>query len=161
MDGLRLGRIFAVAGDLVAELSIVAEAEGQTAESGGALKVRSGANVRLTVRFLDPTRANANGDDPRVARLDVIAGDVLGPATDRNADRNPTVRVVARYTSREWKATGDERTVTTVFPNVRQSFYARVRGTSGSELEPAMDPRGENPWTDLWMYSNPVFLTVE
>ena len=117
--------------------------------------------MRLTIRFIDPATPNANGDDPSVARLDVIAGDVLGPGADLNADKNRTARVVARYASREWKATGDERTVTMVFPSVRQSFYARVRGTNTSELEPAMDLRGENPWTDLWMYSNPIFVTVE
>ena len=28
-------------------------------------------------------------------------------------------------------------------------------------LEPAMDPPGENPWTDLWFYSNPIFIEVK
>ncbi len=161
LDGLRLGRIFAVAGDLVSELSIVAEADGETAESGATLTVRRGTNVRLVISFRDPSIPNANGDDPRVARLDVIAGDVVGPAANRNADRNETARLVARYTSREWKATGDERTITTIFPSVQRSFYARARGTSTSELEPSMDPLGENPWSDLWMYSNPVFVLVQ
>ena len=161
LDGLRLGRIFAVAGDLVSELSIAAEADGDTAESGATLTVRPGTSVHLTISFRDTATPNANGDDPRVARLDVIAGDVVGPNADRNADRNETTRVVARYTSREWQATGDERTITTIFPSVRRSFYARARGTSTSELEPTMDPRGENPWSDLWMYSNPVFVMVQ
>ena len=33
-----------------------------------------------------------------------------------------------------------------------------MRGTNGSELEPEPDPRGEDPWSDLWFYSNPIFL---
>jgi hypothetical protein len=26
--------------------------------------------------------------------------------------------------------------------------------------EPVMDVPGENPWTDLWFYSNPIFIDV-
>lgn len=32
--------------------------------------------------------------------------------------------------------------------------------TNGSEPEPTPDPRGEDPWSDLWFYSNPIFLDV-
>ena len=40
-------------------------------------------------------------------------------------------------------------------------FYFRVRGTnSAAQLEPELDPRGENPWSDLWFYSNPVFVEI-
>jgi hypothetical protein len=43
---------------------------------------------------------------------------------------------------------------------VTRRGYLRVRGTSTMEAEPPMDARGENPWTDLWFYSNPIFLEV-
>jgi hypothetical protein len=33
-----------------------------------------------------------------------------------------------------------------------------VRGTGGDELEPAADPAGEDLWSDLWFYSNPLFV---
>ena len=36
--------------------------------------------------------------------------------------------------------------------------YLRVRGTNTGELEPEPDPRGEDPWKDLWFYSNPIFI---
>jgi hypothetical protein len=39
-------------------------------------------------------------------------------------------------------------------------MYLRVRGTNTSEMEPELDPRGENPWQDLWFYSNPIFVEV-
>ena len=29
------------------------------------------------------------------------------------------------------------------------------------ELEPEKDPPAENPWHDLWFYSNPVFITTK
>jgi len=32
-----------------------------------------------------------------------------------------------------------------------------VRGTNGAELEPA----GEDPWSDLRFYANPVFITPQ
>ena len=37
--------------------------------------------------------------------------------------------------------------------------YLRVRGTNvATELEPEPDELGEDPWADLWFYSNPVFI---
>ncbi|MDE0839955.1 MAG: hypothetical protein OSB41_13010, partial [Kiritimatiellae bacterium] len=36
----------------------------------------------------------------------------------------------------------------------------RVRGTNTKELEPTEDAAGENPWDDLWFYTNPVFVTA-
>ena len=46
-----------------------------------------------------------------------------------------------------------------VLENVRGSQYVRVRGTNGNELEPALDHQGEDPFSDLWFYSNPIFVT--
>jgi hypothetical protein len=43
---------------------------------------------------------------------------------------------------------------------VTGNAYLRVRGTNGRELEPEPDPRGEDPWADLWFYSNPIFVQV-
>ena len=45
--------------------------------------------------------------------------------------------------------------------NVNADSYLRVRGTNGQELEPAEDPAGEDPWSDLWFYSNPIFLYLD
>ena len=44
--------------------------------------------------------------------------------------------------------------------NVTGNIYLRVRGTNTTQLEPEPDPPGENPWTDLWFYSNPIFIQV-
>jgi hypothetical protein len=35
-----------------------------------------------------------------------------------------------------------------------------VRGTNGTELEPEPDLAGEDPWSDLWFYANPVLIDV-
>ena len=44
--------------------------------------------------------------------------------------------------------------------NVTANAYLRVRGTNGKELEPKPDPLGEDPWSDLWFYSNPIFISI-
>lgn len=49
----------------------------------------------------------------------------------------------------------------TTLPDLRRSSYVRVRGTNTAEMEPEDDPARENPWTDLWFYSNPIFLEVD
>lgn len=40
--------------------------------------------------------------------------------------------------------------------DVHHSSYIRVRGTNTDQLEQEIDPAGEDPWTDLWFYSNPA-----
>ena len=44
---------------------------------------------------------------------------------------------------------------------VEGSMYLRIRGTNTDELEPLRDTVDENPWNDLWFYSNPVFIRVD
>ncbi len=161
LDGLRSGRIFAVTGDLVTQLDVVAAASGRSAEIGGTLRVAAGESVDVMIRFYDPETRNENGDNPKVNRVDLILGDVRGPVSDRNADRNETTRVVARFTDQEWSRNGDVYSVATTLPAVDRNVYIRVRGTNTEDAEPRMDERGENRWADLWFYSNPIFIEVE
>ena len=144
----------------MSELYVTAEAGESQADIGGELSVGRGADVRVTIRFLDPTGPNAHGDDPSVARLDLIVGDVRGAVSDRSVDTNPTARVAARWGARSWSREGPYRSVSYVLENVTTDRYLRVRGTNGGELEPEPDPRGEDPWSDLWFYSNPIFVSV-
>lgn len=161
LDGLREGRIFVVSGDLITRLDVEASTGGWHAGIGGRLQVPTGADVEVTIRFRDPTGINHRGDSPRVARVDLIAGEVRGPAADRHLDRNGTARVLHRFDASRWLRHGDEHTITVTLKGVVTSTYIRVRGTSTAELEPAVDPVGENPWADLWFYSNPVFIDVK
>ena len=57
-------------------------------DHGGMLKVPRGSDVRVTIRMRSPDMANANGDRPQVARVDLIRGDINGRAKDRTVDRN-------------------------------------------------------------------------
>ncbi|HSG09735.1 MAG TPA: hypothetical protein VLA36_15340 [Longimicrobiales bacterium] len=162
LAALRAGRVFVTTGDLVSELHVTARIPGasDSAEIGGVLEVPAGATVEITVRWLDPETPNHHGANPSVARVDVISGDVTGPVADRSTDTNPSTRVMARYGPSEWERDGAYRVVTYRLANVASDRYVRVRGTNGAEMEPLPDPRGEDPWSDLWFYSNPIFIHV-
>ena len=161
LDGLRSGRVFAVAGDLISAVDMRVKAGRQEASLGETVSVDKGQPVTLTVTFRDPESNNARGENPRVARVDVIAGEVHGPSADPNLDRNPTTRVVARFTTKQWSRDGDAYTFNTALPASDRSFYVRIRGTNTQDQEPPMDVPGENPWADLWFYSNPIFVEVK
>ena len=160
LDGLRGGRIFAVAGDLINELDVVAESGGSRAEMGETLNAVAGADVKVTIRFNVPASPNANGEHPVVRRVDLIVGDVRGPAESRDLDKNETAKVAARFTANDWVRHGTVHTMSTTLLKTTRPTYLRVRGTSTDELEPSMDPKGENPWSDLWFYANPIFVSV-
>jgi hypothetical protein len=66
-----------------------------------------------------------------------------------------------------------QRRVSFTYPLGRldEPFYVRARGTDGNRTAPgflgaAVDPAGpaldvlgsQDPWTDLWFYSNPIWV---
>jgi len=160
LEGLRRGRVFVATGDLVSELYVTATSGGGTADIGGSLPVAPGTDVEVTIRLRDPDAPNPRGYQPTVARVDLIAGDITGPAPDPARDRNPSARVVRRFGPDDWSRDGEYRTMRHTLRAVAGDRYLRVRGTSTGEPEPAPDSLGEDPWQDLWFYSNPVFVEV-
>lgn len=161
LDGLRNGRVYAVAGDLVTGLTVEASSGGRVVAVGETLAASAGAPTTITIRFRDPDAPNHAGLNPRVTRVDVIAGDVRGPLIDRHAAVNETAKVIGRFDAPRWKRAGvDEYEISTMLPPIKGNIYVRVRGTSTTDLEPRMDMPGENPWHDLWFYSNPIFINA-
>ena len=162
LDGLRSGRVFVTTGDLISELDVTVQARGgkQAASMGGTIMVKPGDNVDVVIRLRDPAGANHGGRTPDVARVDLIMGDVTGPVSDRSADRNTTTRVERRFTANDWQRDGEVLTMRHTLKDVRGPIYLRVRGTSTEEAEPSSDPKGEDPWSDLWFYGNPLFVKV-
>ncbi len=161
LDGIRRGRVFVTLGDLISELEVTARSDGASAEIGGTLEVKPGADVEVTIRFLDPTGNNAGESDPSVARVDLITGQVTAPASDRSTDTNPTTKVVSRFSKKDWKSEGPYRVLSYRLENIDSNSYLRIRGTNGQELEPQQDPLGEDPWLDLWFYANPIFINLK
>ena len=115
-------------------------------------------SIVVMIRLRDPQGKNFHGDNPSVRRVDLIAGDIAGPVSDRTRDKNPTTRIIRRYEEGDWTRDGEFIAITERLDDVTESLYLRVRGTNTTELEPAEDTRGEDPWTDLWFYSNPIFV---
>jgi len=160
MDGLRSGRVFVTTGDLVSEMHVEASAGNASATIGGELQLAGPQEVTVDITVKDPDGPNHHDDNPAVSRIDLIVGEIHGTVADKSVDTNPTTHVARRFTASNWTRRGE-------FINVSHTFladkpmYLRVRGTSTRELEPVQDPSGEDPWQDLWFYSNPVFISVE
>lgn len=160
IDGLRSGRIFVTTGDLVSEVDVIVAGSAAKAGIGGSLKARKGETVTVTIRVRDPAAPNAAGRTPAVARVDLIVGPITGPAASRTTDRAPGTQVARRFTAADWTRDGEMLTMTHRL-TINGPVYLRVRGTSTTELEPERDPKGENPWDDLWFYANPIFLSAK
>ncbi len=158
MEGIRSGRIFVTTGDLVSRLDVHASSGPDRAMTGETLDVSPGSDVEIIIRFIDPDEPNHRGENPAVRRVDLVIGEVRGPAADRTSDTNPTTRVVKRFTRADWRRQGSFREMRYLLEDVQGDFYLRVRGTNGSEPEPEPDPHDEDPWSDLWFYSNPIFI---
>lgn len=157
LSGLRNGRIFVTTGDLISELFVTVSHVKQQANIGGEIKVKKGQTVEVEIKLLDPKTANSAGYQPKVSRVDLIVGEVRGKQDDVNSNSNNSTRVVKRFSPKEWRIEG-EYYVMKYSLEITASSYIRVRGTNTQELEPLQDPGGENPWQDLWFYSNPIFI---
>src|SRR5690606_41679885 len=154
----RAGRVFVTTGDLISELWVTARGGEAEAGIGGTLRVPAGEAVTVTIKFLDPDGTNHNGDNPVVERVDLIVGEVRGKVADASTDSNPSTRVVARFTDRDWRRDGDHRVITHTLEAVDKPLYLRVRGTYTGKLGPHPDHGGEDPWGVLWCQSKPILM---
>lgn len=162
-DNLKAGRVFAVTGDLIDALFVEVAVKGSdsSAGMGETLTVTAQDELVLRVRFRDPDTLNAGGYNPQVARVDAIVGQISGPVADRNSDETSTTRVLQRFYQQDWQQQNGFSVFELPVGKVTADQYLRLRGTNQrDELEPQPDEKGENPWHDLWFYSNPVFIRV-
>lgn len=159
LDGLRSGRVFVTTGDLISELDVVASSANRRAVMGETLSVSPRQKLTVTIRIREPMTPNAAGQRPHVAHVDLIMGKITGPVGDPSVLTNPTTKVVHRFTARDWVRKGGDIAMHFTLTDIPANAYLRVRGTNTKALEPSPDPRGENPWNDLWFYSNPIFLS--
>lgn len=161
LAGLRSGRIFVTTGDLVSELDVTATLGDRKARMGELLTVPTGSDVVVTVRLRDPAGPNTAGRTPEVRRVDLIVGDVVATAPNAAPASHASTRVAHRLARSDGMVEGELITFSHTLHDVRGPLYLRVRGTAGDELEPTADPAGEDPWSDLWFYGNPVFVAVD
>ncbi|MFF3818266.1 PHP domain-containing protein [Streptomyces bluensis] len=168
MDGIRAGRIWVDHGQLISGLDVRVSGGSRWATLGGALHVKEGTAVTLTVDITPAGGANWAGFVPKLARVDVIQGDMTGPVADKDTFTAPTAKVVKSYDVDQ--ATGTVR-LTYQLGRVDRPLYVRLRGSDGNRsavgaMGAAVDPAGPaldvvgdaDPWRDLWFYSNPVWV---
>jgi hypothetical protein len=172
MNGIRAGRIWVDHGQLIDGLDVRLRTTGRWGQSsatlGGVLHTRRGASLELVITVDLATQPNWAQFVPKLARVDVIQGDVTGAVTDRDTLAAPRTKVVKSFDTTS--ATG---TVCLTFPLGRldRPIYLRIRGTDGNRTAPglrgaAVDPAGPamdvlgdaDPWRDLWFYTNPIWV---
>lgn len=160
LESLRAGHVFVTTGDLVSELYVTAASGRAEASIGETLVLAPDGDLSVTIRLRDPDGENHHGDRPTVRRVDLIAGEIDGRVVDAARDSNPKIYVLSRFEETDWTRDGEFLTMTYRLDSVDRPMYLRVRGTNTNELEPEPDPPGEDPWSDLWFYSNPIFLEL-
>ncbi|RXR02032.1 hypothetical protein [Pseudoxanthomonas composti] len=151
LDGLRHGRMFVVTGDLIDGLDMRLQSGRASAGSGQTLSARDGDTLVLTLRISLPAAPNFHNARPILHHIDIISGQP-GAGTG-----TPTMQVQT-LTAAQWKQEGRTLSMTVSVPRPSQRGFVRVRGTSTAQAHPAQDVPGEDPWEDLWFYSNPIFI---
>jgi hypothetical protein len=176
-EGFKSGRTFIAQGDLIDRLKFSARAGDGTAVDMGrdALVVPAGGSVTVTVKFRAPHRNNHN-DPVNVDHVDLIAGDVTGPAVrgtaSWDATANPTARVVKSFSGADIVDLGNGwRAATCTIDHVSGPIYLRLRGSNVPVNTLGMSDATGNPvpdsgtaaratWKSLWFYSNPIWIDV-
>lgn len=151
MDGLRQGRVFTVTGDLVDALSLqVGTPDGRAvAQLGGQVALSAGAPMQVRLRVHRPTAVNAHGQRPPLDHVELIVGT---PGAE-----GPRMRSRV-FGEQDWRREGDWIVAEWTLPVPAGGAFVRARGSSTPERIPAPDVPGEDPWQDLWFYTNPVFV---
>jgi hypothetical protein len=171
MDGLRDGRVWVDHGALIRGIDVRARVRGDRRGGvplGGALRVRKGTEVELVMDIELATLPNWAQFVPKLARVDVIRGEVTGQVGDPDTFTAPTTAVA---TSFEVDQAAKRVSFTYRVGRVDRPLYLRIRGTDGNRSQPgfhgmSVDPSGPaidvvgngDPWVDLWFYTNPIFV---
>lgn len=152
LDGLRHGRMFAVTGDLIDALALTVRGDdpARTATLGETLALPVGSTMRIELRVRQPSRPNANGERPALAQMELIVGSP--------GDAGTPVMQTRHWRADAWRRDGDMLVVTWDVPVPARGAFVRARGSTTLDTTPPADVAGENPWQDLWFYSNPVFI---
>ncbi|GAA1378243.1 PHP domain-containing protein [Luteococcus sanguinis] len=170
MQGMRAGNVWVDHGRLIEDIDVrVSVAGSSTSAFGGVVMGRRGQRAKLTIRVVPAQVANWATFIPKLAKLDVIKGAITGPVTDRDTLHAPQTKVV-----KTWDVSGHVDAIEVSYDLgviEEQGFYVRLRGSDGNRTQagyfgadfdpagPAIDVVGDaDPWTDLWFYTNPIFV---
>ena len=171
LDGLRAGRVYVDHGGLVGGLEVGIRAKGDASPGstlGSVLTPKRGTRMELVILVDPAVLPNWAQFVPQLARVDVIRGAVTGPTSDRDTMQAPATKVVLQK-----DVSGATKQVRIVLDLgiADEPYYVRVRGTDGKRSAPGLlgasvDPMGPavdvlgdaDPWSDLWFYTNPIWV---
>lgn len=152
LDAMRHGRMFTVTGDLIDALELRVTGGEVSGVLGDTVTLPATQAMQIEVRVRQPTRANGNGQQPALKRIELIVG---GRAEDG------ALQMQRRgFDAATWTREGDWTVARWSLPVPSHGGFVRVRGNNTGAVEALMDEPGEDPWNDLWFYSNPVFFNV-
>jgi hypothetical protein len=188
IDGMRSGNTFIVTGELISELNFTVGKTfmGQTLKTEEKKVI---IEIRILDPDKENFNTYSDYTNPELDHFDIIAGKVSGlispGSPEYTNDYVSTTKVIARFdgtggitdsnglVSQKWKDMGDGWKKVTYEAEVEGKMYFRLRGTNHplntpEELDQAGNPlpdfAGENSaekaFSDLWFYSNPVFVDV-
>ena len=163
MKAMKAGLILTTHGGIIdgADIRVTTSDDVRGVTTGGRTFVTKGGSVTATITIDLASRPNYGGFIPQLKKVDLISGPITGPVTDQQTMFAPSTKVEKTF---EIKQTSGQVVLTYTYKNVGNSFYLRYRGSDGKKLaangvDPMMDVLGDSdPWTDLWFYSNPVFI---
>ena len=186
IDGMRSGNTFIVTGDLITGLSFKVgnTMMGQTLKID---KNKVKIEIEVLDPDIKNFNTYSDYTNPELNHIDLIAGQVSGyispSGLDYSRDNVSTTRVIARFdatggikdanglVSQKWAESGNGWKKITYQFGLNDNMYFRIRGTnlplntteeSDGEGNPLPDIAEENTaakaFSDLWFYSNPVFV---
>lgn len=186
IDGMRSGNTFIVAGDLITDLEFTVDKVmiGQTLITD---KENVTIEIKVCDPSIPNFNTYSDYTNPVLDHIDLIAGKVSGLISpddpDYKKDNVSTTSVIARFdssggvkdadglASRQWEDLGDGWKKISYTIEVKENMYVRLRGTNHDlntpeELDGAGNPlpdieeenSAELAFSDLWFYSNPVFI---
>jgi hypothetical protein len=186
IDGLRSGNRFIVTGDLITSLNFTVDGTimGQTLITD---KKQVTIKIKVFDPDTPNFNIYSDYTNPKLDHIDLIAGKVSGLISpdepDYNKDSVSTTHVIARFDasggvkdtngleSHKWEDLGNGWKNITYQVEVKGNMYLRLRGTNhplntSEELDGAGNPLPDiaeentaaKAFSDLWFYSNPVFI---
>ncbi|WP_296246446.1 hypothetical protein [uncultured Stenotrophomonas sp.] len=150
LDGLRHGRMFTVTGDLIDALELRVTDGSVSGFPGDTVTLAASPQMQVEARIRQPTSANANGQYPVLKRIELIVG---------GKHEDGSLQMQRRgFDATSWVLEGEWIVARWSLPAPSQGGFVRVRGNSSGAVEALLDEPGEDPWEDLWFYSNPIFV---
>lgn len=152
LDGLRQGRMFTVTGDLINALELRVTDGDVTGSLGDTVALSTTHPMQVEARVRQLASANANGQHPVLKRIELIVG---------GRDEKGSLQMQRLgFDAATWVLEGEWIVARWSLPVPSQGGFVRVRGNNTGAWDALVDEPGEDPWEDLWFYSNPIFVKL-